>query len=198
MADLSFSELLQQTWQLLRRGTVDTKSPFHSASFVNYDGQRPQARQVILRDVDAKQAILTFHTDIRSAKVEQIRAYPQVSWLFWHPKQRIQLRLNGVTVLHHLDQVSRSAWQDLAPSSRLNYSSQLPPGSAVESWAVGKKAQSSYEDLAKSSLEEWYPNFAVVQTRLSSFEYLQLRREGHLRAQFERQEDSWYGQWLVP
>ncbi|MEM9984261.1 MAG: pyridoxamine 5'-phosphate oxidase family protein [Bacteroidota bacterium] len=198
MTELSLSELSVQAWQLLRRGAVDAKSPYHSASLVSYDGARPQARQVILREVDSPAASLTLHTDIRSPKVDQIKAFPLVSWLFWHPKQRIQLRMHGKATVHHLDDQTQAAWQSLSPSSRLNYSSQLPPSQFIETWEAGKEVQATYEDLAKCSTDDWYPHFAVIQTHLSSFEYLQLRREGHLRAHFDWQQDSWRGQWLVP
>jgi pyridoxamine 5'-phosphate oxidase len=92
--DLDLS--LARARTLLERGGKDRRSPMHSpvVATIDADGQ-PQQRIMILRQVDWSVRQLRFHTDSRTAKVEQLDVNGRVSVLAYDPSAKIQLRLSG-------------------------------------------------------------------------------------------------------
>lgn len=194
----SLSEVLEQAWQLLGRGGADAKDTFHSPTLITQGENWPEARTVILREVDRQQRLLVCHSDVRASKWAEILTQPRVSWHLWHPRHRIQLRLYAQATLYHQDDVARAAWQDQSESSRLNYSAQIAPGTSVDQLSEAREAHTDYHQLESADTEAWYPHFGVIHTVVEAFDYLLLSREGHRRAHFRWHHDDWQGDWLVP
>ncbi len=71
---------LDRVWAALTAGARPGRTPFTVLPFATsgLDGA-PKARSVILRSADAEQGAVSFFTDLRSAKVEEIRHEPRVS-----------------------------------------------------------------------------------------------------------------------
>ena len=78
---------------------------------------------------------------------------------------------------------------EVAQHSAENYTTSLAPGTPIESIEAG---QEFLEELT----DEY---FTVLELNPYAFEVVQLRREGHIRANFEKTSDNdWKGSFLVP
>jgi len=71
--------------------------PFHHCYFSTF-GEYPETRMVVNRAV-SRDLEVTFFTDSRTPKVDQIRENERVSALFYHPGIQLQVRLYGTASL---------------------------------------------------------------------------------------------------
>lgn len=183
--------VLAEASRLLGRGVADRRSPFHTPSVVTLgpDGA-PEVRTVVLRAWDGSERVLTFHTDVRSAKVAQLRANPTVALHMWDPQHRIQLRLAGRATLHRNDALAAAAWRAATHGSRATYRVTQAPSAVV----------SDPEDVEPLGIEEdaAYANFMLVRVNIASLEWLHLAASGHRRIRFSWPDDELLSQWLTP
>jgi pyridoxamine 5'-phosphate oxidase len=91
---------------------------------------RPQACTVVLRSADTAVGALDIHTDLRSAKVGDVRFIPFAARHVWDASAHLQLRLEA--------QVTRLTGPDVAvilagvpAASRLSYGSTPAPGQPI-------------------------------------------------------------------
>lgn len=192
-------EVLAQCWQMLGRGGVDGKDPFHTPTLVTLDVNGwPAARTVILREVIAAERVLVCHSDVRAAKVEQLQEQDRIVWHLWHPRRRVQLRLRGRATTHQDDAFADRQWQATSLSSRLNYSATVAPATHMDSAQAAQSAYTTHDQLSEVDSEAWRPHFCAIRSEIHDIEYLLLHRAGHRRAHFVWQEEMWQGDWLVP
>ncbi len=179
---------LEMAWQLWGRGTVDRHSAFHAPVVTSVDSiGNPQARTMILRAVDREARTMRFHTDVRSAKINQWQLKPRVCILGYDASKKIQLRVNGQVTLHTNDAAANDAWNNSRPESHVAYSVNIAPGSAVD-------APSGVPQPTDAGRE----NFAVVIVNINSLEWIYLSAEGNRRALFSWQDGLLKSQWLQP
>jgi pyridoxamine 5'-phosphate oxidase len=88
--------LHSEVWLRLTRGVHDRHAPARHPTLatVSPDG-RPQARTVVLRAADKAAGTLDIHTDLRSAKVADLRATPFAALHVWDAAAHLQLRLEA-------------------------------------------------------------------------------------------------------
>lgn len=172
-----------EVWRQLTRGVHDRHASARHPTLatVSPDG-RPQARTVVLRAADKTAGMLAIHTDLRSAKVTDLRATPFVALHIWDTSAHLQVRIEAhVTILTGPDVAA--TWQGVPEASRGAYGTTPAPGQPI--------AQAlDYAKAADSAC------FAVLQLRLSTIDALHLG-QNHRRARFDRQND-WAGTWLAP
>lgn len=178
-------ELLSLAKAELRRSNADRKHPFRYFYFATL-GEFPEVRTVVNRKVDLD-LTLTFFTDARSPKVQQLKKTPKVSALFYHPGKKLQIRMNGWAEL--VDQghgdFDRLLNQVKQTSSLKDYTTLQAPGSTVSD-----EAESLFGD-------EVY--FLAIKVHPIKLDILQLGREGHRRTAYIRQEgEAWEATALVP
>ena len=83
--DLTLEEILG----LIQRGVKDRKSGFHNfvlatSSFKN----EPDARTVVLRGFDSEKMEISFHSDLRSQKINQLIKNKDVCLVFYDEKKK--------------------------------------------------------------------------------------------------------------
>jgi len=162
------------------------------------EGNRPQLRTVILREFSENDRTLICHCDARSPKVSQIRENPQVSWLFYHPGKRLQLRLSGTAAVHTDDKTAEYQWKKVKLPTRVNYSTERPPGSVTE------KPISGLPDVLRGSASHLHnhpaarKNFAVIGCRFDDLDWLLLKLTGNTRAKFHWEDNCMEASWIVP
>ena len=187
---------LVEAWRLLARGVTDRRHGFHHPVLgtVGLDGS-PQLRTVILRAAEASTRTLSFHTDRRSLKVEELRVNPMVGLHFYDEKIKVQLRMSGVTLLHMHDDFSRERWEASQPMSRVCYS--IDPGPGTE---IGRGDAFRLEKTdGSASIQPGFEQFVVVTVTIDSLEWLFLAVEGHRRARFIWDAQGGLGRsWLAP
>jgi pyridoxamine 5'-phosphate oxidase len=190
--------VLDSSWKILHKGVADFSHPFYRASLTTMDGNKPQLRTVILRGFSEKDRSLICHCDARTPKVSQVRKNPNVSWLFYHPKKWLQLRLSGIATIHTDDEMAESQWKEVKLHNRINYSAQIPPGSPTAEPISGLPdyLRDNVSKLqAKSNARK---NFAVIVCHFDELDWLQLKLTGHIRAKFHWIGDRMDASWLIP
>ncbi len=150
-----------------------------AVSTVSADGS-PEARIVVLRRFDEAARLLVFHTDIRTAKVADLRRNPRCGFLFHDPDDRLQLRLRTTATVHHADAFARREFDALSPHNKATYSSVGMPGAEEPA-----DAPFAYPPKPPADEAMAFGHFAAVACEIQSADVLELHPSGHRRAAFE-------------
>jgi pyridoxamine 5'-phosphate oxidase len=198
----SLADLEQTSWQQLAAVLDETNNApiapgFKTMVVASRSETGANARMVVLRKVDPIQKYIWFHTDVRAAKVMQFEAFPNATLLFWDEALRTQLRLTVETQLHMNDYVADEHWKTVGMASRKNYLSEVDPGSQQPSPYPGFPPHLGANLPSPDESEAGRPNFAVIECRVLTMDYLRLSREGQLRAFFQYEPDAKMV-WLAP
>lgn len=194
-------ELLSKIFAMLTRGVADRKSPLHTPTLatIGTDGS-PKTRIVVFRKFLPEERNLIFHTDLRSPKIEEISADRRVSWLFYHAGEKMQFRIAGeATILANADNALKlKQWQATRAFGRRCYMGEAP-SRVVEEATSGMPAEIENREPTIEESETGFPNFAVISTKISSIDSLELYATGHRRTLFTWNEDGESEmRWLTP
>lgn len=191
--------LEKDCWLRLLNASLHYKDPLHNPVVANVNEHGINQRTVVLRKVDTEKKQLSFHTDIRSGKWTELKNNPAISWLFYNPAGRIQIRLSGTAELHHLDAVTDQSWRNSTLSSRKIYLGANGPSSICPSPISGLPPEFESTDPTPEQSEAGRKNFGIVTTKINWMEWLWLNSKGHRRASFKYHPDnSFDATWLVP
>ena len=186
-----FEENLQKidstSWSLLLDGVSSSRRPFHFGVFNSIDDDFPSARTVIIRSVYPELKQISFNTDIRSPKFQQLSKHPRVSWLFYDESLRIQLRCKAIASLHINDQIAQDAWQQARLNCKITYTAPAAPGTPLDAPFLLDLNQL---DIPDEQLTEAQKNFSVVQTKVLSMDWCFLHHKGNRRAYFDYQKNE--------
>jgi len=189
----TLSEIFTDCWGGLMYGSFMADHAFHIGTIGTQNQSEINLRTVVLRSVEPDNKEIIFYTDIRSAKMDDLKFNPNVSWLFYDHKQGLQLRVSGDAVIHHDDDIAASHWGKVHSGGKKSYMAKPAPSTTVDKPADGLEYLSENSDL-----ESGYKNFAVIITQVNFIEWLSLKSSGHRRAQFKLIDGSWKGAWLIP
>lgn len=180
-------------WTALEQGR-----PFHWPSVSTIDpAWGPTSRVVVLRSVDRNARQLVFHTDMRSDKIEHLRADPRHAWHFFD-SERVQLRARAVASLHSADVLADEAWASLSPGSQRTYCSSDPGARRVQA-ETGLPAGWFERELGVEEVAAGRAHFCAVVARVVELEFLYLGDRGHRRARFNYEGGARVtSTWLVP
>jgi hypothetical protein len=182
-------EIRPQIWKELGRASQDRHHDWRTPVLASTDADGlPDARTVVLRQVDAVAGLLTFYTDSRSPKVAQLQAQAQAMLVFWSARLSWQLRVRVVcTVITAGPQVD-ALWEGVKQSAAAgDYLSPLPPGAVLTLGSSTPNAETA-DALTPAH------HFAVLHAQVLQMDWLELSREGHRRAQLSA--TTW--EWLTP
>ncbi len=176
--------LHDHAWQRLIRGVRDRHAPSRHPTLATVSPEGlPQARTVVLRAADRSRCRLEIHTNLFSAKVDELRHTPVAALHVWDSGSSLQIRLLAdVIITSGADAVA--AWSAVPDRSRRAYSSDHRPGKPIAS----ALAYEQTPDLQA---------FAILSLELRQMDLLHLGVQHHRRALFSR-DNEWAGQWLVP
>lgn len=194
----TLDDVLTNSWALLYNGVKNFRHPFYKAALTTLDGDQPKVRTVILRQFSENERTLICHCDARSPKVSQISDNPNVSWLFYHPKEWIQLSFSGTAAVHTKDQVADAQWETVRTASRINYCTQLPPGSMTKEPTSGLPESIHEKKAALFNKAAARQNFAAVICRFDKMDWLRLKLTGNQRAQFSWSQNRVEASWVIP
>jgi pyridoxamine 5'-phosphate oxidase len=194
----TLEEVLSEVWSMLKRGASHFNDPFHRAVLGTVGEHGSSLRMVILREVIVAERILVCHTDARAAKAQEITESDTVSWLFYHPKKKIQLRVAGRAILHTEDRFADGQWEATGVASRFNYGTTESPGTSIDRPSSGLPdfLLNKVPSIMKS--ESVRKNFMAISCGIDSVDWLRLSTLGHRRARFEWDEYGLKATWLVP
>ncbi len=185
---IALRQFLDEAWDILDAALSDRAHPCRTIQLATVEADQPALRTLILRQVDRRQGRLYCYTDLRSAKVAQIRRQPQVALLAYDPASRLQFRAEGVAIAHADGDLCTRAWAELTPIARQLYQVTAVPGMPHTGSAPPLDADRASDGRA---------HFSVLELCLERIDLLLLGSDGHRRAEYRRADD-WRGQWIVP
>ena len=183
---------------MLELGFTNRDSSFHLPVFICGDNKNFGGRVVVLRGANKLQKKLWFHTDIRSKKIKILKNNTKVSFLFYDKSEKIQLRILGNTKINYQNDITKKSWGMTGHMSRQCYLGEKIPGSIT---AIPTSGLSESVDNFKYSIEEseiGYKNFCLIETFITSIEWLFLAAKGHRRAKFILENDLIEKKWIIP
>jgi len=171
------AEIETAVWAELCAAVRDKGHPWRVGVLATVDGERADARNVVLRDIEAAARTLLIYTDARSAKARQVESHPRGTLVLWSDPLGWQLRLRVQLVLQTSGLAVSSRWAQLkmTPAAH-DYLSPLPPGSTVEHPLPQRGSRA---------------HFAVLAAEVLVIDWLELHAEGHRRALFDATGRRW-------
>lgn len=194
----SLEQLQREIWNRLVRGAEKPKDAFHFPCVATLGAEGPEARTVVLRQVIPVTRVLAFHTDRRSPKLHELATDPRVAWHFYDRAGHVQVRVRArATVLTEGEQAdARFAWLPLR--CRRTYLVSEAPGTPVEAPTSALPRALVDRDPTEAEAAVGRPHFALIETEAVAIDWLWLRPNDHVRAQFTWEDGAWNGVWCVP
>ena len=193
--DLTLKEILG----LIQRAVKDRKSGFHNFILATSFDNKPDARTVVLRGFDSEKMELSFHSDLRSQKINQLIKNKNVYLVFYDEKKKIQLRVRGK---NNIKKSFHDAWSKLTNWSKRCYLSKNPPGKESENPSSGFSEEFAFDAPSLEQTKEGFKNFGQIRVSINQIEWLFLASQGHRRALFEVIKSGSKilieGKWLIP
>lgn len=193
----SLSEILDHVWGMLVRGGADKKNPYHFPALATYGASGVQQRIVVLRKVSPSERMLRTYSDARTQKVADIQKQAEAHWLFYDHSNKEQIRVQGRVTLHQRDALAQEVWNTVPPKGRGDYVGPMAPGTHTDHY-TDNLPTAFQEEPTKENTQQGIENFVVLACEAVALDFLKLRRNGHLRAQFHWQDDKWIGRWTAP
>ena len=195
----NIDSIYELIWELLDIGQKDINSPFHQAYLATHNNNYPSIRTVVLRAADSKDKIISFHTDYRSNKINEILKNDKISILFYDHDRKIQIKFSGKAIVNNKNEKSNQSWQESRSFSKKCYIVDEPPGSISDHPTSGFKKQYEIELPDEEILNSGYENFTIVKMDILEIEWLYLYRYGHRRAKFSLNNKELEKKvWLTP
>jgi pyridoxine/pyridoxamine 5'-phosphate oxidase len=180
----TFQEIHNQIWKELGRATQDRHHTWRTPvlTTVGLDGS-PNGRTVVLRRCDSHAGLFSIYTDSRSPKVTELKKNPQAQFVFWSTHLNWQLRVRAKVHVLTTGSLVESVWQQMRHTKSA--------GDYMTSQAPGTSFPSASTHVDQENLDTY---FAILQAEVVAFDWLELSRFGHRRAQFC--DNTW--QWVSP
>ena len=188
--------ILDEIWSLLQRGVADRNEDFRLPVVIVSSNDSAEGRIVVLRGAFKDKNILRFHTDFRSSKIKSLEENKKIYFVFYNKKRKIQVRAEGVAIVHKDNEITKEAWTKTQMMSRKCYLSPQAPGDFINDSASDLSKDMGNEIPTYEQSEMGYKNFCVIESKIKSFEWLYLASQGHRRAKFMLDENK--STWLVP
>ena len=173
-------------WQQLALCVADKSHPWRTPVLATIDGERADARTVVLREIDERQHALLIYTDERAGKVHQLLRQPHGTLVMWSPALGWQLRCRVRLVIEMSGLAASSRWARvrLSPAAQ-DYLSPLPPGTTVGAPpAAPAPPPPPHDPVARDY-------FAVIEAAIDAIDWLDLHPDGHRRAIFDARGARW-------
>ncbi len=196
---ISHGEILKKIWKHLDLGVIDRHHPFHTPVFATSCNNEANLRTVVLRRFWRKSPRgLAFHTHLGAPKVAEIQANPNVSWLFYHVEEKLQIRLKGKAEVLNEGELFEEQWNSTHPFSRRCYIGDAPtlprekPSHGLPDHLIDRQPTMEESELGRA-------NFAVIFSTINSIDCMELDFLGNRRSLFTWNEKSELEtKWVTP
>ena len=184
---------LEYALNKLQKAVKKRNDDLHLLNVVTVDEQnRPNTRNVVLRDFSIENLTIRFHTDKRSSKIKDIKLNKDICLIGYDKRAKLQIRIDAEAYSIDDEEILLEIWQKMYPMSRECYRVAKSPGDKIESLAEIK-----FNDENDSNLVG-FDNFAAIQCNIKSMEILYLSHTSHIRAKYNNDNGILKGEWLVP
>jgi len=191
-----FTEIKKKIWSMLNKAVSDRGSQFRIPVFICGDQSDFDGRIVVIRKSDQSKNLVQYHSDIRSDKIAKLKKNKNAAMLFYDKEEKIQVRIKVECTVNHDNDITKESWLKTGHMSRKCYLVDNRPGAESDNPTSGLKPELDNFEFTIEQSEVGYKNFAVIQCKIKSIEWLYLAAKGHRRAKFnlETNKDTW----LVP
>ncbi len=197
--DLNPASIFERGWQLLDEALKNRKSGFRTFTLATIGAEGAEARTVVLREVDPKSRFIRFNSDVRSAKVIELKSQPNATALFYDAAQKFQVRARVQAVIHHGDEVAREAWEATALLARRCYLAPFVPSTVLDDFHPNMPEHLVGREPVEEESVEGFDNFCAVRLHITSLESFSLDYEGHRRVlSIPASDSSWEHRFLAP
>lgn len=181
----NLQEIEELAWKKLVNGSIKKKNGFRTM-FVGTINEIGEAtlRTVVNRKVDQINKTIYFHTDIRSRKIENLQNDNRISILFYDSKQRTQIAVKAIAILHIDNDLQKNRWQATSSQARLGYMTIDAPNTASLEPTLGYNEKFSVEKPTNEESDLFKENFVVVACLVYELEFLYLDFLGNRKANF--------------
>jgi len=191
-----FKEIKKKIWLMLNDAVTNRSSPFRIPVFVcgcqdDFDG-----RIIVLRKFDQSNNILQYHTDIRSEKIKILKNNKNASMIFYDKEEKIQVRIKVECTINNNNEITKDSWSKTGHMSRKCYLVDNGPGAKSDIPTSGLHPKLDNFKFIMEQSEKGYKNFAVIQCKVITIEWLYLAAKGHRRARFDLETNK--DTWLIP
>ena len=182
MKEMLLKNIHSQVWEDFKDGVKNTKSSFHFPviSTIDKDGF-PSSRTVVLRKIDKKNKIISFNTDIRSNKWNEIINNNKVSVSIYDTSKKTQIRILGKAIVNYKNKIWESAWNSTPRMSRECYSTPYSPSTVI---SKPEDIDLNLKKIKTEDYEKYKINFERIDIHIYSLDWLYLVHSGHRRAKF--------------
>jgi pyridoxine/pyridoxamine 5'-phosphate oxidase len=195
MKKMLLKNIHREVWDDFKDGVKNTKSSFHFPiiSTIDKDGF-PSSRTVVLRKIDKINKIISFNTDIRSNKWNEINNNNKVSVNIYDTSKKTQIRILGTALVNYKNKKWESAWKATPKMSRECYSTPYPPSTII---SKPEYIDMNLKKIKSKDYEKYKINFGRVDIHIYSLDWLYLIHSGHRRAKFIYGKDISMD-WIAP
>lgn len=195
---ISLKELKFHLWRQIMEGVNHEDHGFRFPVLATIGSEGIRQRTLTLREAEPDARILIAFSDYRTGKVADLLQNSRANWLFYNQETREQVRADSQVTIHHKDEYARILWENLTPPSRIEYMGILSPGTTTQEYTNNLPEFVSTDELNPENTESGFENFCVLSCVVSNLDYLQVRKNGHVRAQYFWRDNEWKGSWVAP
>ena len=113
---------LENALNKLQKAVKKRNDDLHLLSVVTVDEQnRPNTRNVVLRDFSIENLTLRFHTDKRSSKIKDIKINKDICLVGYDKRAKLQIRMDAEAYSIDNEEILMEIWQKMYPMSRECY-----------------------------------------------------------------------------
>ena len=192
---MKLDRIYRQLWDCLIAATCEGQRPFKAmqAATIGLDGA-PNVRTVELRRVSEPENLITFHTDVRSPKVAELRREPKITLVGVETDRNRQIRVFGKSRILRDGAARLDAWESSSDRTLILYRTLLAPGTPI-----CQPRDAFGEDCGAQPSDEGLAHFCVVEVSPFRIDWLDLSAvDGPERVLFIRNGSIWEHSWIAP
>ena len=187
-------KIFQEELQHLHTAVKDAAHEYHLFAVATSSNNIPELRTVVLRDIDLYNYRISFHTDTRSPKYNQLIKNSSVSALFYSISKRTQIRIKGKAEVSNDKKLLSSLWNKLSKDSRECYQGEIPPSGIIPDTKI---LNDIIDDPKRDNNNQGFENFSRITIDVYSFEILRLHHLGHKRLFCDLSKNNTSFQWIA-
>tara|TARA_B100000003_G_C10891696_1_gene355491 strand:- start:18 stop:602 length:585 start_codon:yes stop_codon:yes gene_type:complete len=183
------TDIINSECNQLRDAVTQADHPYHMFSIATSFDNQPELRTVVLRAYDDTNYILSFHTDKRSPKYQEIINNSLTTSLFYDTKRRIQLRIKGNACPSNNNNILKGLWENLSKESKACYQGIIPPSGNLPNDEIINTISENNKML------DGFENFSRIDIQINEIDVLMLHHLGHKRICFTFKNNSFSSVW---
>ena len=184
---------LEYALNKLRKAVKKRNDDLHLLNVVTIgDNNKPNSRNVVLRNFSIENLTIRFHTDKRSSKIKDIEKNEAICLIGYDKKAKLQIRIDADAYIIKDEEILLDIWKKMYPMSRECYRVLKSPGGKIATLSDIKFADDDESNLVG------FDNFTAVKCDIKSLEILYLSHQAHIRAKYLNTEGILNGEWIIP